>query len=251
MLFIYIDTDSCTITLSDSCYNYTSLDHSIYIVNTTAYSNIFSNNKTYPDYSRSTLTTLSQFDSTPYESFINNYRTDPDVNRNDSNGDNCVQSSILYYPDDGQVYTNWEYRFNKALVNEANIMGLNILPSISPDNGWLTWTENITYIIFSGIVTNNSHAVEYSLTITATDQTSNALVDTITVKFTIQPNSPPVIEAMSSKIIEVSDCLNWTYGVNLVQDYENDTFTSSLLFDDSSSIPSWLLYDFSDYSFYA
>ena len=237
--------------MSDSCYNYTSLDHTLYIVNTTAYSNIISNSTAYPDFTISASTTGSQLTSASFESIINNYNTDPDVQHNDSNGDNCVQSSILHYPDDGEFNKNWEYEFKKALINKANITGLNIVPSVSPDNGWMTWTENSAYISFSGIVTNNSHAVEYTLTITATNQTSNALVDTIAVKFTIQPNSPPVIGAMPSQIIEVSDCSNWTYGADLVQDSENDTFTSSFLFDDSSSIPSWLLHDFSDYSFYA
>ena len=96
-----LDSNSCTVSLQESWYNYDDVNHSSYVVNTTRYDNSFSSNETYPDSSMSTLTTYTNYSSVLIESDINLYRTEPDVQHiDDTNGDNCIQSSILHYPDD-------------------------------------------------------------------------------------------------------------------------------------------------------
>ena len=95
-----LDSNLCTVSLQESWYNYDYVDHSSYVVNTTRYDNSFSSNDTYPDHSMSTFTTYTNYSSVLIESDISLYRTEPDVQHNDdTNGDNCIQSSILHHLD--------------------------------------------------------------------------------------------------------------------------------------------------------
>ena len=136
-------------------------------------------------------------------------------------------------------------------MNKANITGLNYSVSISPDNGWMNYTENNTYIICTGIVIDNAHAVEYTLTITATNQTTDAIVDIVTAKFNISENNPPTIDSLDSRIVTINTCETWSLASNAIQDEENDPFTTSILINGSATIPSWLSYEPSNYTFNA
>ena len=149
-----VGSNSWTLSLSESCYNYDYVDPSIYVINTTRYDSSFSSNETYPDHFKYTLPTYTNYTSVVVEYSINNYRVDPDVQRYDNSGSNCLQSSILHHPKDGDVHKNWEYYFNKALLNSADTTGLYYTPSVSPNYGWITWNQNTTYIVCEGYVAN-------------------------------------------------------------------------------------------------
>ena len=192
----------CFVTEYESCYNYNWIDNTAYTVNTTAYNNAFSSDGTYPDSSISTISTLPLYYSTLYERYIIFYLTDPDIQRDDVNGSSCGHSSLLHYAGAQIVYNPWVYIFNKALLNRAVITGINYSVSITPDNGWISWTENSTHFYFSGTPSNNTYAVEYNITITATDQTTNAVVDSLYSIFSIYANDPPVIGNMDPKVIQ-------------------------------------------------
>ena len=200
----------------------------------------------------STLTTYTNYSSVLIESDISLYRTEPDVQHNDdTNGDNCIQSSILHYPDDELIYRTWEYNFNKALMNAANIIGLIFIPSISPDYQWINWSENSTHIMFTGVATDSIHATLYNLTIEALNQTDNTQVDIVSVFFSISSNDLPEIGILQNKIIEIGTCETWTLDSDAITDAENDPFTTSILVNGSATLPSWLTYDPSYFTFNA
>ena len=136
-------------------------------------------------------------------------------------------------------------------MNNRLTNGVTYSPTFTPENGWINWTENSDNISFSGFVTDNAYAGEYTITVAAINQTTNVTLDTFDMKFSILVNDPPSIGNMNPTIIEIPNCLSWDYGSDLVQDAQNDTFTTSLLINGSSSIPNWLTYNLSDYSFSA
>ena len=106
--------------------------------------------------------------------------TEPDVQRYDSNGESCIQNSLLHYPESEITFRTWEYNFNKALMNKADSTGLDFVPSISPDYQWVHWTQNNTHIIFTGVATDIAYSTLYNLTIEALNQTDNTQVDIVT-----------------------------------------------------------------------
>ena len=220
-------------------------------MNTTRYDNSFSSNETYPDYLRYTLTTNRNYTSVLVENSIHYYRVDSDVQRYDNTGTNCLQSSVLHHPKDGEVYKNWEYYFKKALLNQANTTGLYYSSYISPNNGWITWTQNITYIICSGVPTDNLLSGIYGLTIEALNQSNNALIDVVALEFYVSGNRSPKIGILNNVIIEQGNCKNWSLGNDIIEDESYDTHTTSILINESATLPIWLTYDPSNYTFSA
>ena len=67
--------------------------------------------------------------------------------------------------------------------------------------------------------------------------------------FDILANQPPTISSMTSKSVTAPNGLSWSYGASLTEDPESLTYTRSLLFNGSSSVPAWFTFDLTTYSF--
>ena len=214
-----------------------------YTISTTLYDDAFSADQNYPDHSTSTLETQSVFTSTTHEHKLSD-TLDPDKQRTDSNNDTCDVNSIFYNANNGSVGVLWQYKFKKAWLNNGDTTGINYTYSISPDNGWLSSTNNDTYIFFTGTTTNNLHAAEYELTVIATFRSNNTQADTFSTSFTILPNQPPTIGNIWGPSITVnySVVVKWSNGNNVIQDPEGDALTITLYVDGVAD-PTWISID--------
>ena len=83
-----------------------------------------------------------------------------------------------------------------------------------------------------------------------TDPYSDVDDHTWTAIFTIIVNDPPVIGIMTNQSLLAPDSHSWAYGSSLTSDPEGLSYTRALRVNGSASIPSWLHYDLSDYSFW-
>ena len=220
-----------------------------YTISTTSYDSPFSASENYPDHSSSVLVTLSMFTSASHEDKLSGYTLDPDIQRNDVNNNRCDTYTIFYTTTDGTVGVYWLYRFVKHWLNDGVTTGITYEPSVSPNHGWLTWTDNSTHIQFEGTATDSSHAVEYELTVIAKLQSDGSQVDSFSTNFTIASNQPPIIGTMRSISINVPKGVIWGNGDNVIQDPENDALTITILVEGVSV--DWISINMTDYNFLA
>ena len=96
---------------------------------------------------------------------------------------------------------------------------------------------------------DNDHAVTYTIEVITSDIHIDVEDHTFTTTFDIIVNDPPIILTMTSQSLKAPDGLNWQYGAALTSDPEGLSYTKSLLFNGSSTIPSWISYNLTDYSF--
>ena len=178
-----------------------------------------------------------------------------DVNDTDANFTLCVtenqEPELVGTPDsasNGQVGFDWQYEFTKAWMNEVESETLTFTCSVTPDNGWMSCTQNATHIKFSGKPVDNAHAVEYELQVLTADVHSDVSDHNFTTNMTIIPNDPPVIGTMESHSLLAPDGLTWSYGANLITDPESLSFNVLVQFD-GSSLPSWVTFESSTNSF--
>ena len=178
------------------------------------------------------LVTQSALAPTARENILSGYKLDPDIQRTDANGNTCDTYTIFYTPpSNGAFATQWAYRFNKFWLNDGITTGIDYEPSILPNYGWLTWTDNSTHFDFSGTVISNAHAGEYELTVVAKLQSDCSQVDILTANFTITPNKSPIIGNMKSMSINVPYEVSWGNGDDVIQDPEGDSLTINVLVD--------------------
>ena len=149
----------------------------------------------------------------------------------------------------GQVGFVWSYVFKKSWVVDSESETLTYTGSLNPDPGWITFTQNYTHVKGEGMPNNNAHAQSYEFTVMTTDPHSDVNDNNFTVSFTIIANDPPTIGTMADKTLLAPDGLTWSYGATLTSDPETLSYTRSLEVDGSTTIPSWLTYDLSTYSF--
>ena len=222
-----------------------------YTISTTSYDSPFSANGNYPDHSLSVLETLSLFTSTSHENKVFGYTLDPDMQRNDSAGTSCDANTIFYTAINGSVGVQWYYKFTKTWLNNGNTTDITYYPSISPDNAWLTWTDNNTRIDFTGTATDGAHADDYVLTIEA-KYSNNTVADTYTTNFTINGNQPPTIGNLWSPTITVLYATAWVWdnGETVIQDPENDPLNITL-YANATENPSWISINSTTYGFKA
>ena len=222
-----------------------------YTISTTSYDSPFSASGNYPDSSSSMLVTLPLFTSVSHENLVNGYTLDPDMQRNDSTGTSCDANTIFYTAVNGSVGVQWDFKLAKDLLNNGNTIGITYVPSVLPDNAWLTWTENTTHIDFTGTVTNGAHVGDYVLTIEA-KQPDNTVVDIYTTGFAINDNLPPTIGGLYSLSITVSYTNSWVWNTSprAIQDPENDALTITLYANNTMN-PSWISINTTTYQFKA
>ena len=218
-----------------------------YTISTTLYDGAFSANQNYPDNSRSTLETQPVFTFTAYEHELSGYTLDPDIQRTNANGDTCDLKNVLYIPKNGIVGTEWVYIFNKAWLYDGVTTEINYEISLSPNNSWLTWTNNTTHLDFRGTVALNAHAVEYELTVVAKLRSDGSQVDKFTTNFTIKPNHPPTIRNMKNVFIYVPYGAFWGNGDDVIQEPEGDTLTITIVVDGLSI--TWISINTTNYDF--
>ena len=121
---------------------------------------------------------------------------------------------------------------------------------MTPDNGWLTCPQNGTHITFEGTPNSNTYAVQYTLEVVTTDPYTDVDDHVWNEVFVIIVNDPPVIGAMADQTLLAPDPHSWIFGASLASDPEGLSYTRSLRFNGSDTIPNWLNYDLSDYSFW-
>ena len=230
-----------------SCYNYTSVDTTGYTISTTMYNGAFSANESYPDHSLSTLETLSMFTSASNEHKLSGYTLEPDIQRYDSNSNRCDAYTIFYVPNNGTVGSKWVYRFGKHWLYDGVTTGVDYEFTLSPNNGWLTLTDNTTHLHFEGTVTNASHSGVYVLNVIAKLQSDGSQVDSYTSNFTIAGNQPPVVNSMRDVTLTVPKAIIWDNPGTVIEDPENDTLTLTLLVDNVSA--TWISINPENYAF--
>ena len=98
---------------------------------------------------------------------------------------------------------------------------------------------------------DNIYAKEYELEVIAADPYSDVSDYVWNQNFTINRNYPPIVN--TATVVDQSvlppDGHTWSFGSSVVSDPEGLSFTEELEFNGSSTVPSWISYDASDYTF--
>ena len=143
----------------------------------------------------------------------------------------------------------WSYIFDLSWVEDIESESLTHSCGTSPDDGWVTCTNNYTHVVFEGVPDSNSFAKEYELSIISKDPHPDVADYTHNVNFTVSSNQPPTLGAVSDQTTMSPHGLEWSYGASIVSDPESLPVQGYIKFNGSETIPSWLVYDVSDFSF--
>ena len=147
----------------------------------------------------------------------------------------------------GQVVgSTWNYAFQHSWVTDADGHPLTFSHSSNTSISWMSCTDTTSAYSWSGTLNDNTLAVQYQFKITISDG-RDSLNHTQT--FTISPNQSPVAGSVFNVSMLAPSGKNWTFGNTLFTDPESDSLTKSIQLNDSSTIPTWLTYDLSTYSF--
>ena len=94
-------------------------------------------------------------------------------------------------------------------------------------------------------------ALNYTLTIyKANEATGDAYHTNLTGNFEIAPNNdPPIMGTVSDKLIVIPNGLNWTYGASFVTDHDSPELETTLEWNDTETLPSWITFDNSTFTF--
>ena len=144
----------------------------------------------------------------------------------------------------------WEYIFDKSQIVDGEGDTLTYSHSISPNISLISAVENSTHYVLSGTPTMNSQAQIYNLIIIVDDGHTDVDDYEFSSNFEILPNLPPTIQSMSDVALLAPDGYTWSYGATLTEDPESLNYTSVVLFDGSPTMPNWLTYDLSTYTFF-
>ena len=147
------------------------------------------------------------------------------------------------------VGIKWEYTFDKSWVVDDEDDTLSYSYNLSPTYTWLSAAENSTHYVLSGTPNLIQHAQTYTLRIIIDDGHTDVNDYEYSSSFEILPNLPPTIQSMSDVSLLAPDGKTWSYGASLTEDPESLNYTRALLFDGSSTTPSWFTHDLSTYTF--
>ena len=101
----------------------------------------------------------------------------------------------------------------------------------------------------SGKPDSNAYATTYSLKILADDGHTDVNDYELNSTLDVLTNQPPTIQLMDNVTLTAPDGNTWSYGATLTEDPESLNYTTSLLFDGSSTAPAWFKVDISTYKF--
>lgn len=118
----------------------------------------------------------------------------------------------------------------------------------NPDDGWLSCAQNATHVNFVGTPNSNLFAKTYQIEVTIADIHSDVADHVWSDSFVITSNAPPTIGPLGSDTIKAPDGKTWDFPDNLVADPENLTVNKYLEVDGSTTVPSWLIYNLTDYT---
>jgi len=168
----------------------------------------------------------------------------------------CVLENRIPYlsgsptsPPTGIVGLYWEYLFDVSWVSDYDSESLTHECGISPDNGWVTCDANSTHVHFRGTPSSNTQALEYELSVINKDPHSDVADFTWNGNFTMAPNVPPTIASVTDQTLKAPDDHLWNYGASITSDPESLPISKTIRVNNSLSIPPWLTYDLSDYTF--
>ena len=108
---------------------------------------------------------------------------------------------------------------------------------------------NATHVHFEGTPFYNDQAMQYELSVINDDPHPDVDSYNWTTHFTVNINIPPVISSITDQLLKAPDQHSWVFGPAVASDEDTPNFSKSIQFDGSATIPSWLEYDLSDYSF--
>ena len=148
------------------------------------------------------------------------------------------------------VGMKWEYAFDKLWVVDDEGDTLSYSYNLSPVYTWLSAVENSTHYVLSGTPLLTEHAQTYNLRIIVDDGHTDVDDYEFSSSFEILPNQPPTIQSMSDVSLLAPDGNTWSYGATLTEDPESLEYTRAVLFNGSSTIPSWFTYDLQTYTFF-
>ena len=154
------------------------------------------------------------------------------------------------YVTNTRVGVFWEYAFDKSWVVDDEGDSLSYSFDLSPYEGWLFSSQNTTHYILSGTPSFNVHACSYTLRIIIDDGHTDVNNYEFSSNFEILPNQPPTIQSMFDVSLLAPDGKTWSYGATLTEDPESLNYTKAVLFDGLPTMPSWLTYDLSTYTFF-
>ena len=108
---------------------------------------------------------------------------------------------------------------------------------------------NGTHVSFVGTPNSNSFAKLYQVEVHVSD--NNTAVDDLLWyrSFQVEVNQRPTVSTMGSDTILVPDGNIWTFGASIASDPEGLPYTKTLYVDGSATIPSWFVYDLTNFEF--
>ncbi|CAI2385481.1 unnamed protein product [Moneuplotes crassus] len=168
----------------------------------------------------------------------------------------CVNQNQAAYlvgspvaPPNGYIGVLWTYEFDLSWIGDPESDVLIHQCSINPDHGWMSCSTNSTHLVATGTPLTNTHAVEYELSIINIHAHSDIANYTWAANFTIAGNNPPTISAVTNKQMMAPDGMTWTFGASIANDPEALPLTNTIKVNGSSSIPSWIMFEGSDFTF--
>ncbi|CAI2376366.1 unnamed protein product [Moneuplotes crassus] len=208
-------------------------------------------------------TTHLLFSGTPDNTQFGNYTlsiiikdSNPSVSPSEDNVTVCVTENKVPYlsgtptsPSSVIVGFPFTYHFDLSWVGEHESEALTHQCSINPSPGWITCSQNTTHVSFTGTPNSNSLVGQYELSIDNIDPHVDVNNYTWTMNFTVNTNHPTAISSVENKELLVPDPLIWSYGAGVASDPEGLSFTNSIKFNGSTTIPSWLINDPDTFSF--
>ena len=147
------------------------------------------------------------------------------------------------------VGIKWEYAFDKSWMVDDEGDTLSYSFSISPWTSLISDVDNGTHYVLSANPNQNSQAQIHTLTIKVDDGHSDVDNYEFISSFEFLQNQPPTIKYMYDVAVLPPDGYTWSYGATLTEDPESLNYTTTLLFEGSSTIPNWLTFDPQTYTF--
>ena len=147
-----------------------------------------------------------------------------------------------------KVGSFWDYTFDLSWITEPESEPMTYEWRINPALSWVSCTINSTHVYYEGTPDYNDQARLYQIVLVASDPHSEVANYTWARKFRVFPNIPPVIAEVDNQTLKTPDGLSWSYGSDIASDADT-IFAKSIRIDGSTSIPTWLEYNLSDYSF--
>ena len=152
-------------------------------------------------------------------------------------------------PPNGYIGVLWRYEFDLNWIGDPESDVLTHQCSVNPDHGWLSCSTNATHLIATGTPLTPTHILEYELSIINIHSHPDVANFTWSANFTIAGNNPPVISPVTNKQMMAPDGMTWSFGASIASDPEALPLTNTIKVNGSSIVPSWILFDGTDFTF--